>query len=170
MFDYQQSASTWKVLSVQRCCPFLCFLWFCGFQSNLKSPTSVRQLWKRKQECVCPLQFGEIYEWTKPKSVRVYTQREFGRRDLRSAVWVIIQSSRSHISHFESHRLWEGTDLSYTQVAHVHSEKKRQRKAKTTRAHKLIYQMFFWLFFFFFNLKAMHFLNSLVTLWLRTNQ
>lgn len=80
--------------------------------SNLKSPTSVRERERvlerkkgRKKECVPPLQFGEIYEWTKPKSVRVYTQREFGRRDLRSAVWVIIQSSRSHISHFESHRL-----------------------------------------------------------------
>lgn len=102
-----------------------------------------KENWKeRKKEGVPSLQFGEIYEWTKPKSVRMYTQREFGRRDLRSAVWVIIQSSCSHISHFESHRLWERTDLSYTQVAHVQAPKK-PRKAKTTRAHKLIGQMFF---------------------------
>lgn len=111
--------------------------------SRLKSPTSAREReMERKKEGVPPLQFGEIYEWTKPKSVRMYTQREFGRRDLRSAVWVIIQSSCSHISHFESHRLWERTDLSYTQVVHVQAPKK-QRKAKTTNAHKLIGQMFF---------------------------
>lgn len=103
--------------------------------SNLKSLTSVRKSVgrkERKKECVPPLQFGEIYEWTKPKSVRVYTQREFGRRDLRSAVWVIIQSSRSHISHFESHRLWGRTDLSYTQVAHVLAPKSREKQKQHT--------------------------------------
>ena len=102
---------------------------------------------RKKKECVPPLQFGEIYEWTKPKSVRVYTQREFGRRDLRSAAWVIIQSSCSHISHFESHRLWEGTDLSYTQVAHVQApkskEKQKKQNKKTTHAHNLVHQMLF---------------------------
>lgn len=79
-------------------------------------------LW-RKNECAPLLQFREIYEWTKLKGVRVCTQREFGRRDLRSAVWVIIQSSHSHISHFESHRLWERPNSSYTQVAHVQAPK-----------------------------------------------
>ena len=103
---------------------------------------------RKTKECVPPLQFGEIYEWTKPKSVRVYTQREFGRRDLRSAAWVIIQSSCSHISHFESHRLWEGTDLSYTQVAHVQAPKskekqKKTKKNKTRHAHNLVRQMLF---------------------------
>lgn len=88
---------------------------------------------RKTKECVPPLQFGEIYEWTKPKSVRVYTQREFGRRDLRSAAWVIIQSSCSHISHFESHRLWEGTDLSYTQVAHVQAPKSKEEQKKTKK-------------------------------------
>lgn len=88
-----------------------------------------------RKERVCtvpPLQFGEIYERTKPKSVRVYTQREFGRRDLRSSVWVIIQSSCSHISHFESHRLWERTDLSYTQVAHVQAPKSKEKQKQHT--------------------------------------
>lgn len=118
--------------------PFLSVAFTCVLTlvlSNLKSPTSV---WERerervgKKECVPPLQFGEIYEWTKLKSVRVYTQREFGRRDLRSAVWVIIQSSRSHISHFESHRLWGRTDLSYTQVAHVQAPKSREKQKQHT--------------------------------------
>lgn len=104
---------------------------------NLKSAASGRKSVGRK-EYVPPLQFGEIYEWTQPKSVRLYTPREFGRRDLRSTVLVIIQSSCSHISHFESHRLWERTDLSYTQVTHVQAEKR-----KTTHARKLIHQMFF---------------------------
>lgn len=109
--------------------------------SNLKAPTSVREgVGKKERVCtVPPLQFGEIYEWTKPKSVRVYTQREFGRRDLRSTVWVIIQSSRSHISHFESHRLWERTDLSYTQVAHVQAPKSKEKQ----KQHTLVDQMFF---------------------------
>lgn len=77
----------------------------------------------------------------------MYTQREFGRRDLRSAAWVIIQSSCSHISHFESHRLWVGTDLSYTQVAHVQApkrkEKQKKKQKKTTHAHNLVRQMLF---------------------------
>lgn len=94
---------------------------------------------EREKERAPSLQFGEIYEWTKPKSLKVYTEAGFGGRDLRVAVWVIIQSSSSHISHFESHRLWEGTDLSYTKVAHVQPPKKQRKTKKNT--HKLTHQM-----------------------------
>lgn len=147
---HTDSKETIKMSFFSNTIPF-CYIHMCAQKSQLAFPLlfcliwSLQLLWERvlerKKECVPPLQFGEIYEWTKPKSVRVYTQREFGRRDLRSAVWVIIQSSRSHISHFESHRLWERTDLSYTGSTCAGSE--RQRKAKTTHAHKLIHQMVF---------------------------
>lgn len=108
-----------------------CFPMLAGLPSvvqfNLQSATFVRKRLGKKQ-CAPLLQFGEIYEWTKPKSVRLYTQLEFGRRDLRCSVATIIQSSCSHISHFESHRLWERRDLSSAQVAHVQGREGREKR------------------------------------------
>lgn len=108
--------------------PLCCFVY-------PKSPTYmyVNRNTVGKSESVAPFQFGEIYEWTKPKSLRAYTQREFGRGDLRAAVWVIIQSSHSHISHLESHRLWERRDLSYTRRYCTCAASKSNDKQLATR-------------------------------------
>lgn len=78
-----------------------------GVLPNPKCKTSQRgACGGRREKCAPRLRFGEIYSWTKPKECKgVHSQRLWGRRDLRSAAWVIIQSSRSHISLLESRRL-----------------------------------------------------------------
>lgn len=47
--------------------------------SNPKSPTRMEECVGKKEssERAPPLQFGEIYEWSKPKSLRVCTEAEF---------------------------------------------------------------------------------------------
>lgn len=90
-----------------------------GVLPNPKCKTSQRgACGGRREKCTPRLRFGEIYGWTKPKECKgVHSQRLWGRRDLRSAARVIIQSSLSHISLLESRRLWERTNLSCAQVA-----------------------------------------------------
>lgn len=82
-------------------------------------------------------QFGEIYERTQPKSVKMYTQSEFGAGDLRPAVWVVIQSSRSHISHFRSHRLSKGTNLSHARAGSTRGGPQNTPKNRNAPARSL---------------------------------
>lgn len=87
----------------------------------------------RREKCTPRLRFGEIYGWTKPKECTgVHSQRLWGRRDLRCAARVIIQSSRSHISLLESRRLWEQTNLSCAQVARAAPALQEQQNKKPT--------------------------------------